>query len=88
MPPGFREAYKAFAEGGWNGLPVETELGGQGLPWSIAMPVQEMMQSANIGLALCALLNQGAIEALAAHGNDTLKRNFCRSSSAANGPAR
>ena len=37
-------------------LPVETELGGQGLPWSVAMPVQEMMQSANIGLALCGVV--------------------------------
>ncbi len=76
MPPGFREAYKAFAEGGWNGLPVEAELGGQGLPWSLAMPVQEMFQSANLALALCGLLNQGAIEALATHGSDALKKKF------------
>jgi alkylation response protein AidB-like acyl-CoA dehydrogenase len=75
-PQGFREAYKAFADGGWNGLPVESEFGGQGLPWSIAMPVQEMMQAANISLALCGLLNQGAIEALAAHGSAGLKEKF------------
>lgn len=76
LPPGFREAYRAFAEGGWNGLPVEVEHGGQGLPWSIAMPVQEMMQSANISLALCGLLNQGAIEALSVHGSAELKEKF------------
>src|ERR1700733_14482147 len=47
MPPGFCDAYRAFVEGGWNGLPVAEERGGQGLPWSIAMPVQEMLQAAN-----------------------------------------
>src|SRR5580704_15465707 len=35
MPPGCREAYQAFVDGGWNSLPVATELGGQGLPWSL-----------------------------------------------------
>ena len=76
MPPGFREAYKAFVDGGWNGLPVSTELGGQGLPWSIAMPVQEMLQAANLGLALCTLLNQGAIETVEAHATPELKAKF------------
>lgn len=76
MPPGFREAYQAFVDGGWNGLPVESELGGQGLPWLLAMPVQEMLQAANIGLALCALLNQGAIELLSVHGDARIKRKF------------
>jgi alkylation response protein AidB-like acyl-CoA dehydrogenase len=76
MPPGFREAYKAFVEGGWNGLPVSETWGGQGLPWSIAMPVQEMLQAANLGLALCTLLNQGAIEAIETHGSEALKQKF------------
>jgi len=76
MPPGFGDAYQAFVDGGWNGLPVETELGGQGLPWLIGMPVQEMLQSANLALALCTLLNQGAIDLLAVHGSEELKRKF------------
>ncbi|MDX2027470.1 MAG: acyl-CoA dehydrogenase [Alphaproteobacteria bacterium] len=76
MPKGFKEAYKAFADGGWNGLSVESDLGGQGLPWTIAMAVQEMFQSANISLALCPLLTQGAIEALTAHGSEELKVRF------------
>jgi len=76
MPPGYREAYKAFVDGGWNGLPVASDLGGQGLPWSIAMPVQEMLQAANLSLALCTLLNQGAIEAVEAHGDTALKTKF------------
>ncbi len=76
MPDGFREAYKAHVVGGWNSLPVSNELGGQGLPWSFALPVQEMWQSANLSLALCTLLNQGAVELLATHGSTELKASF------------
>ncbi len=72
-PKGFREAYQAFVDGGWNGLPVAEALGGQGLPWTVAMPVQEMWQSSNMALALATLLNQGAIELLGAHASDALK---------------
>lgn len=75
-PKGFREAYKAYVEGGWNSLPVDAEQGGQGLPWSVAMPVQEMLESANMALALCTLLNQGATELLAAHGSAALKATY------------
>ena len=76
MPAGFRAAYQAYVKGGWNGLPVETALGGQGLPWLLAMSVQEMLQAANIGLALCPLLNQGAIELLSVHGDTRIKERF------------
>ena len=76
MPLGFRDAYQAFVEGGWNGLAVDSTHGGQGLPWSFAMPVQEMLQAANLSLALCTLLNQGATELVAAHGDERLHRLF------------
>ena len=76
MPAGFRDAYQAFVAGGWNGLAVTEAWGGQGLPWSLAMPVQEMLQAANLGLALATLLNQGAIEAVEAHGDDALKITY------------
>lgn len=76
LPQGCREAYQAFVEGGWNGLPVASDLGGQGLPWTLAMPVQEMLQSANLGLALVTLLNQGAVDLLAEHGSPSLKTTF------------
>jgi alkylation response protein AidB-like acyl-CoA dehydrogenase len=76
MPEGFKDAYRAYVDGGWNALAVEPDLGGQGLPWTIAMPVQEMLQSSNIGLALITLLNQGAVELLSAHGSDALKAAY------------
>jgi alkylation response protein AidB-like acyl-CoA dehydrogenase len=66
--PGFREAYKQFSAGGWNGVPFEQEWGGGGLPWAVAMAVQEMMTSANMAFCLCPLLTQGAVELIGAHG--------------------
>lgn len=73
MPEGFRAAYQAFVEGGWNSVPFSGEIGGMGLPWCVAYGVQEMFQSANLSLALATLLNQGAIELLAAHGAPEIK---------------
>lgn len=75
-PPGYKEAYKQFIDGGWNGLTAEEDHGGQGLPKALAMAVQELWQAANIGLALCGLLNQGAIEAITAHGSDEQKKKY------------
>jgi alkylation response protein AidB-like acyl-CoA dehydrogenase len=76
MPPGCREAYQAHVQGGWNALAVDEAHGGQGLPTVMGMAVQELWQSANLPLALCTLLNQGAIELLASHGSDELKARF------------
>ena len=73
MPPGFREAYRAFVEGGWSTIAAPPEAGGQGLPLSLAAAVMEDLNAANLGFALCPMLSLGAIEALAAHGSDALK---------------
>ena len=59
-PKGFKEAYRQYQEGGWNSVPFDPEHGGQGLPWTLAMAVQEMWQSANMSFALCPMLTQGA----------------------------
>jgi alkylation response protein AidB-like acyl-CoA dehydrogenase len=68
-PKGFRDAYRAFAEGGWNSVPFDSQWGGQGLPWALANALQEMWSSANMAFSLCPLLTQGAIEALQRHGS-------------------
>jgi 3-(methylthio)propanoyl-CoA dehydrogenase len=65
---GFKDAYRAFAEGGWNGLSASPEYGGQGLPKALELAVFETIHAANMSFGLCPLLTQGAIEALAAHG--------------------
>ena len=75
-PAGFKEAYRHYVEGGWNALPFAAEHGGQGLPMALATAVLEMWNSANMGFALCPLLNVGAVEALSAHGTRALQETY------------
>jgi hypothetical protein len=67
--PGFKEAFKAFADGGWQGLPHPPAFGGQGLPKLIHAACIEMVNSANMSFALCPLLTDGAVEALLTAGS-------------------
>ena len=67
--PGFKGAFKQFADGGWQGLQHPTEFGGQGLPKTIGAACGEMLNSANLSFALCPLLTDGAIEALLTAGS-------------------
>ncbi|WFM70362.1 acyl-CoA dehydrogenase [Halomonas sp. CKK8] len=76
VPDGFAEAYRAYAEGGWNGIGVSEALGGQGLPEVVASAVQEMLHGANMALGLCPMLTAGAIEALAHHGSDEQQATY------------
>ena len=75
-PPGFREAYARYVEGGWNGLSFDPEYGGQGLPLALAIPVAEMWNSACMSFALCPLLTVGAVELLKAHGSAEQKQHY------------
>ncbi len=70
---GFKEAFKAFGEAGWQGVQHPVEFGGQGLPKLLATPCLEMMNAASISFALCPLLSDGAIEALLTAGTDEQK---------------
>lgn len=74
--PGWKEAYQAYREAGWNGVPFPIQYGGQGLPWSMAFPIQEMWQASNMAFGLCPLLNQGAVEAILHHGSDAQKNYY------------
>ena len=71
--PGFKEAFKQYVEGGWQGLQHPAAYGGQGLPKTIGAACGEMLNSANMSFALCPLLSDGAIEALLTAGSDELK---------------
>ncbi len=68
MPPGFKDAYKAFVDGGWSTIDCEPEFGGQGMPFALGFVVLENLGTANMGFGLCPILSSGAIEALSAHG--------------------
>ena len=74
--PGFKQAYKQYAEGGWQGLQHPADFGGQGLPKTIGAACIEMLNAANMSFALCPLLTDGAIEALLTAGSDELKATY------------
>ena len=76
VPKGFKEAYRQFADNGWNALSGNPEHGGQGLPKVISAAVQEMWKSSNMAFSLCPLLTLGAIEALELAGNDAQKAMY------------
>jgi len=73
---GFKEAYAQYRDGGWNAVPFSEDYGGQGLPYGVAFPVQEMWQGANMSFGLCPLLNQGAVEAIYHHGSQEQKDEY------------
>jgi alkylation response protein AidB-like acyl-CoA dehydrogenase len=67
-PDGWANAYKGFVDGGWNAVPFDPDFGGQGLPWIVATPLQEMWTSANMAFSLC--------EAISHHGSDAQKATY------------
>ncbi len=75
-PPGFKEAYRRFAQAGWIGLPVDPKHGGQGLPQLLLAPTLEMWNAANVGFANGPLLNGGAIEAIELAGSSEQKQRY------------
>ena len=71
--PGFKEAFRQYVQGGWQGLQHPVEYGGQGLPKLIHAACVEMANCANVSFALCPLLTDGAIEAFLTAGTDAQK---------------
>ena len=74
--PGFKEAYKLFAETGWNVHALRSGFGGRGLPAVVSMAVNEMWKASNMAFGLCPMLTGGAIEAIAHHASDELKQKY------------
>ncbi len=69
-PPSYKDAYRGWVEGGWQGLPAPAEHGGQDLPQSLWMAVQELVCTADMSFSLCPLLTAGAIEALTRYATE------------------
>jgi acyl-CoA dehydrogenase len=76
MPPGWKEAYTAWAAAGWNGLAAPAEWGGQGLPQSINIACIEMWNAASAAYGVGPTLTMAGIDALVAHGSDALKTTY------------
>jgi hypothetical protein len=75
-PPGFRDAWRAYAAGGWIGLAGDPAYGGQGLPYVLAAAMNEYVTAANMAFGMYPGLTQGAIAALTLHGSDEQKRTY------------
>jgi alkylation response protein AidB-like acyl-CoA dehydrogenase len=74
--PGFRDAYRQFAAGGWTQLGTAPEYGGQGVPQALVTAVQEIWAAANLAFKLCPMLTHGAVHALELCGTEQQKRRF------------
>ena len=77
-PPGFKQAYAQYVDGGWPGLVSPVEFGGQGLPHTVGVPLKEMIDAANLAWGNFPLLSHGATEALIHHGEDWQREAFLK----------
>ncbi|RTE66635.1 acyl-CoA dehydrogenase [Amphritea opalescens] len=75
-PTGFKEAYQQFVEGGWPSLPHDPQWGGQGLPESIGIILNELVGSANWSWSMYPGLSHGAMNTIEAHGTDPQKQTY------------
>ena len=75
-PEGFKQAFRAYGEGGWIGLTGNVDYGGQGMPKVLSAMIEEMALGANSSFALYTVLTTGAALTLDLHGSDELKRNY------------
>ena len=72
-PPGFKEAYDKFIEGGWTGISADPEYGGQGLPKIVNFVMEEVFGAANMSFSMYPGLSHGAHNAIEAYGDDEMK---------------
>ena len=72
-PDGFKEAYAQLRDGGWFSLGLDPEYGGQGLPHTLNVFFEEMLQSANMAFSLYPGLTRGACMTIRAYASDELK---------------
>src|SRR5712691_2544990 len=75
-PPGWKDAYTAWAAAGWNGLAAPAQWGGQELPHAVNAACIEMWNSAALAFGLGPLLTMAGVDALVAYGSDDLKKIY------------
>jgi len=75
-PDGFADAYRKFVAAGWNALGGQPAFGGQNLPHVVAMPIQEIWNSANMAFCLCPMLTTGVVEAMRIHASPEQQQRF------------
>ena len=77
-PPGFKQAYAQYVDGGWSGLTAPAAFGGQGMPHAAGVPLKEMIDAANLAWGNFPLLSHGATEALLHHGEAWQQERFLK----------
>lgn len=75
-PKGFKEAYQAYVEGGWQSITADPNYGGQGLPKALHVLIEEMFYSANTSFCLYGSLTGGATKLLEAHADEATKEKY------------
>ena len=75
-PDGFAAAYQTYIENGWNAMLGNPDFEGQDLPYSMAVPVHEMLNSANLSWRLTTMLTESAVLAINKHGSEELKQRY------------
>src|SRR5674476_805609 len=75
-PPGWKQAYTAWAAAGWNGLAAPADWGGQDLPLAVNAACIEMWNSGSMAFGIGPALTMAGVDALAAYGTDELKRQY------------
>jgi len=75
-PPGWKDAYTAWAAAGWNGLASPSQWGGQELPHAINAACIEMWNSGSMAFGIGPVLTMAAVDALAVYGAEDLKRSY------------
>ena len=74
--PGFKVAYSEFVNSSWGTISGMQEYGGQGLPKTLAVMIQELWNTSCMSFSLCPMLTQGAIEAISQHGSEIQKNEY------------
>ena len=74
--PGFKEAYKELVNSSWGTISGLKDYGGQGLPKTIAVMIQELWNTSCMSFSLCPMLTQGAVEAISHHGSENQKKEY------------
>ncbi len=75
-PTGFKDAFAKVKEGGWPGLDMPEQYGGQNMPYVIGTAVGEMFSASNQAFTMYQGLTHGAASAILAHGSDAQKDTY------------
>ena len=78
VPACYQHPFKLLREGGWTAMTAEPDLGGQGLPFCVALAAKEYLIGANSALALYANVGHAVGDMIEAYGTETQKRLFLK----------